>query len=318
MKPPRNKQPGGPEQMIPATRETKVEKFFITAKSPVSLKQLLADHLPQRYDPETVIISGGAWLNRKRVLDPSITVAGGETVKVHTSPFQGKRYVLDPEQVIFENNDLLVVYKPCDLNVHAVPSSVHYNLMYGVNIYLQQQGVNFEANPLTRLDRPVEGLVIFAKNKSSERQLFRKIKHREIKKWYMAALEKPKQGDPGKYLRIRDTITNNGARTFHDKSGKTAHSLFVKIESLDTADLYSVFIFTGRRHQIRFHAAHYIAPVVGDRFYGSSHALPPDEIALVCRGYNIPFRKETLRVRLPVPYLDLFRTKLTDTPELLL
>jgi 23S rRNA pseudouridine1911/1915/1917 synthase len=229
-----------------------------------------------------------------------------ETVKVHVSSFQGKTYTIDAKQVVFENRDLLVVYKPCDLNVHAVPTSIQYNLAYGVNNYLQQQGVQFEATPVTRLDRPVEGLVIFSKNKPYERELFKMAKERKIKKWYTAALEK--RGEV-KYLRIRDRISNNGTRTLPDPNGKPADSLFIKTQSLEHADIYSVFIFTGRRHQIRFHASYYIAPIIGDAFYGSGVSLPPDEIALVCRGYNIPYRNQTLKIRLPQHYLEKFYEK---------
>ncbi len=295
------------------SQKSKVEKFFITAGKATSLLQLLTANLPERYDPKEVLSSGGVWLERKRITDPSYMMSPQETVKVHTSSFQGKKYVLDPAHIIFENSDLMVVYKPTNLNVHGVPSSQYYHLMHGVNVYLEQQGAGFAANPVTRLDRPVEGLVIFPKNKTSERKLFELIKKRKIKKWYMAALEKRDTTSP-KYLRITDNITNDGDHTFHDQEGKVADSLFVKVASLERADIYSVYIFTGRRHQIRFHAAQYLAPIIGDRFYGSSAQLPPDEIALICRGYNIPYQKETLRIRLPEVFLEQFRAKLSCLP----
>lgn len=291
------------------SHKTKVEKFFITAKEETTLLNLLDVNLPDRYNAADVIASGGVWLDRIRITNPSYKVAPQITVRVHTSGFQGKKYTLDRLHIIFENEDLIVVYKPRNLNVHAVPSSQYYHLMYGVNQYFVQQGIEFEANPVTRLDRPVEGLVIFPKNKNYERKLFDLIKRRKIKKWYMAALEK-REPPTAKYLRFTDTITNDGDHTYHDEDGKIADSLFVKVGSLAQADIYSVYIFTGRRHQIRFHAAHYLAPIIGDRFYGSATALPPDEIALICRGYNIPYKKGTLRIRLPQHFLDDFYAKL--------
>jgi len=287
-----------------------MKRFFITAKTETSLRELLITHLPSRYNAEVVIASGGVWKDKKRMTNPDYILHPMETVKVHVSSFQGKAYTIDRGQIIFENRDLMVVYKPCDLNVHAVPTSIQYNLAYGVNNYLQQQGLQFEATPVTRLDRPVEGLVIFSKNKSSERELFKLAKERKIKKWYMAALEK--QGGP-KRLRIRDRISNNGTRTLLDPNGKPADSLFIRTQSLEHVDIYSVFIFTGRRHQIRFHASNYIAPIIGDAFYGSGVPLPPDEIALVCRGYNIPYRNQILKIRLPQNYLDRFLEKLKSS-----
>ena len=286
-----------------------IKKFFITAKTDIPLRQLLAEHLPTQTQTngETTITSGGVWKDKQRIMNPDYIIRAGETVKVHISSFQGKIYTLPKEHIIFENQEFMVVYKPSDLNVHSVPSTFFYNLTYGVNQYLQQQSIDFQAVPVTRLDRPVEGLVIFPKNKSSEQQLFKLMKLRKIKKWYMAGLE---CSNVPQCLRIRDKLSNFGNRTFIDENGKEADSLFIKTQTLEFADIYSVFIFTGRRHQVRFHASHYIAPILGDFFYGSSIKCEPDDIALVCRGYNIPFGREKFKIRLPQCFLEKFFEKI--------
>lgn len=281
-------------------------RFFVTANSETTLLKLLAAHLPSPYNAETVITSGGVWKDKKRIADPNAFIHRQETVKVHLSSFQGKVYTLKEEHVVFENDDLIVVYKPCNLNVHAVPTTIHYHLSYGVEQYLLSRGIRFEATPITRLDRPVEGLVLFAKNKPAERKLFDLVKKRKVRKWYTTVLEK---SSGPQCLRIRDNISNNGIRTLSDTHGKVADSLFIRTRTLENADIYSVFIFTGRRHQIRFHASHYIAPILGDAGYGSVVSLPPDEIALMCRGYNIPYRGRLLRIRIPPHYLDRFYEK---------
>jgi 23S rRNA pseudouridine1911/1915/1917 synthase len=284
-----------------------IKKFFITAKTDIPLRQLLAEHLPTQTNGEATITSGGVWKDKQRIMDPDHIIHAGETVKVHISSFQGRIYTLPKEHIIFENQEFTVVYKPSNLNVHSVPSTFYYNLTYGVNQYLQQQGIDFQSTPITRLDRPVQGLVIFPKNKSSEQQLFKQVRLRKIKKWYMAALE---SSNGPQCLRIRDKLSNYGNRTFIDENGKEADSLFIKTQTLDIADLYSVFIFTGRRHQVRFHASHYISPILGDFFYGSSIKWEPDDIALICRGYNIPFRKEKYKIRLPQHFFEKFFEKI--------
>ncbi len=292
--------------MFPPHHDQKNRKIFITAKTGTPLKQLLKDHLPQIHDTGNIISAGGVWMESKRVFDPHFIINPGETVKVYFSSTQGKTYFLPKQDIIFEDPDFMVVYKPVDLNVHSVPSSFYNNLTFGVNVYLQQQGINFTTTPITRLDRPVEGLVIFAKNKESERRLFHYVKARRIQKWYTAALEHPEQKENPPFLRIRDMIANDGNKTQLDEKGKKADTLFYKKEVMGNADIYSVFIFTGRRHQIRFHSAHYLSPIIGDLFYDSSFALKPDEIALICRGYNIPYKKGTLKVRLSEDYLQRF------------
>ncbi|MCP4213413.1 MAG: RNA pseudouridine synthase [bacterium] len=289
------------------------KRFFVTAKKETVLLDLLNQNLPPDCSPEAIISSGGVWKDRKRLTNPDFTLAAGDTVKVNICNSQGEVFTLEKKKVIFENRDLLVVYKPCNLNVHGVPTSFQNDLTYGVNTYLREQGLDYESTPITRLDRPVEGLVIFAKNKSMERKLFELIKERRIKKWYLAGLEKGESIAPCR--RIRDRISNYDNRTNLDADGKFADSLFIKGESLETADVYSVFIFTGRRHQIRFHASHYISPVKGDRFYGASKDLPPDEIALMCFGYNIPYRRTRIKVRLPEHYRRAFLEKIESAKK---
>jgi len=154
-----------------------------------------------------------------------------------------------------------------------------------------------------RLDRPVEGLVLFAKNKESERILFKLVRKSRIRKWYMAALDK--RNDIAR-IEISDTITNEYSITRLDPGGKRARTYFHKTGSLANADIYSVFPFTGRRHQIRFHASHYLSPIIGDVQYGSRYKLKPDEIGLMCRGYNFFIKGKNLRIRVPEAHLDAF------------
>lgn len=289
-------------------------KLYITAKSEIRLHDLLAEHLPARSDAETVIAAGGVWVGKsERVMDPGFLVKAGDTVRVYTSPQQGRYYRLEDEQVIYEDEGLLVVYKPANLNVHAVPSSLYYNLNHGVGLYLKKQGIAMEPTPLTRLDRPVEGLVLFGKNKQSERILSKLVRKGRIRKWYIGALEKGKEINR---IDIYDTIVNDGSITRNSVDGKRAGTCFILVESLKNADVYSIFPFTGRRHQIRFHAAAYIAPIIGDRLYGSRFLLKPDEIALMCRGYNIPLKGKHLKIRVPQPYLEAFFRKLQQAKPL--
>lgn len=291
-----------------------MHKYFITAKKETALHELLSSHLPSTCNVQIILSAGGVWKNKKRIFDPHHLMGPGETVKIHTSSFQGQVFTLTQQHIIFENNDMLIVYKPGDLNVHGVPSSCFYNLTFGVNQYLKEKGIHFESTPVTRLDRPVEGLVIFPKNKISERTLFELVKTRKIQKWYMAALEKK---DNPSHIHIRDRISNDGNRTIPDENGKFAHSYFHRTHTFETADIYSVFIFTGRRHQIRFHASTYLSPIIGDWFYHSRQPFDydnTDRIALLCRGYNITYRKQRLCIRLPQAFIQDFLNRF-QTPS---
>ncbi|MCK4764256.1 MAG: RNA pseudouridine synthase [Candidatus Aminicenantes bacterium] len=282
-------------------------KFFITAKTTTTLLDLLTENLPKHHDAETVITCGGAWFGRKnRITDPRFRLKKNDTVQVYVNASQGLFYRIEKEHVVFEDEDLLALYKPGNLNVHAVPSSICYDLSYGVRCYLEQQGIAtgpVPPTPATRLDRPVAGVVLFGKNKNSERLLFELVRNGKVKKWYIAALEK---GGQTVRLRIHDTIASSGHKTALHPEGKSAATCFVKIDTLAQAEIYSVFPFTGRRHQIRFHASHYLTPVVGDIQYGSRNTFAPNEIALLCRGYNLPWKGKNLKIRLSESFLNAF------------
>ncbi|MCK5058972.1 MAG: hypothetical protein KAT34_20160, partial [Candidatus Aminicenantes bacterium] len=286
----------------------KMQNFYITAVEKISLNDLLLEHLPVPHQAETVITAGGVWYGRRmRITNPGHILKKGDTVRVYTSPDQGLYYAIDENRVVFEDEDLLVLYKPCNLNVHAVPASLYYNLSYGVSRYLKKRGIHMEATPPNRLDRPVEGLVAFAKNKNSERELFKLVRKGRISKWYMAALEK---GKGIHRLKICDRISSQRSTTKLDPAGKNAVSCFVRAESLENADIYSVFPLTGRRHQIRFHASHYLTPIIGDTRYGSRFFLKPDEIALMCRGFNFPMKGKNLRIRVNPAHIEAFYKKI--------
>lgn len=269
-----------------------LKKYFITVNREDSLENILAAHLPGGVAGETVIGSGGVWLEKKRILAPDHPVRSGQTLVVYTSSGQGSHYRLPPEHIIFEDRDLLAVYKPPLINVQADWASLQNNLTSGVNDYL---ATGYQAIPLTRLDFPVQGLVLYARHKRAERELFELSRERKIHKLYTALIE---PGMERGCLRVKDRL-GFGRKAVVSKKGKPAHSLFIFRQDHGTARVYSVILFTGRRHQIRFHAANYLAPIVGDRLYGSRSKAGKGGIGLVCSGYNFTFRGGRFRLRLP-------------------
>lgn len=285
--------------------------YYIAATEDTPLMSLLVSHLPNRHRSHipALISSGGVWRDRQRITDPAQVIKKSETLKIYIEPGQELEYLVEPEHVVYENQDFLIVYKPGGVNVHAVPSTTLHHLAYGVDRYLEQKGIVFRSTPLTRLDMPVSGLVLFAAHKVAEKRLFRLIKRRRIKKWYLAALEKNSKsaGELGqKFIRLQDRVSSRDKRTAYDPDGKFADSLFAYRGERGGADIYSVFTFTGRRHQIRYHASRYLAPILGDRLYHSEFRYGNNEIALLCYGYNIPFGGRHYRIRLPEKYLDEF------------
>jgi len=272
-----------------------LKKYFVTAKEDLPLIDLIEAALPKIKSVQAVIESGGAWLENRRVFNPNTIIRKGGTITVMVSRFQGRQYRLEEKNIVFETREIIALYKPSGVNVQSDYSTVQYNLSYGLETLLKARGERYVPSPVTRLDLPVSGLVLYAKNKNAEQELFKLTRDRKIRKQYVAIVER---NVDHKCLRVRDKLGFRKGKASLDKFGKSAHSLFIKREEIGGYDVFSTFIFTGRRHQIRFHASKYLSPILGDVEYGSESYGPQKHIGLFASGYNIPFRGRNYRIRL--------------------
>jgi 23S rRNA-/tRNA-specific pseudouridylate synthase len=273
------------------------KKYFITAKKNTPILELLAQNLPSVPNPEIILESGGIWLEKTRLANPAQIINTKQTILVYVCPTQGKIYQLT-NNIVFEDKNLFIVNKPAGITSISDRSNIKYNLTYGVKLHFQKLNLNYNPSAINRLDFMVQGLVIYAKNKETEKQLFRIMEQRKIGKIYLATLAH--FPNPPKYLRIKDTLGFQ-RKTFLSKEGKAAHSLFIHRKTLAEGELYSVITFTGRRHQIRFHASKYLAPIIGDEFYGSKIPTPNQVIKLFAHGYNLTLNNKRYKIRHVTP-----------------
>lgn len=275
------------------------KRYFITATTDVAVADLLTEHLAGKADARVVLAAGAVWHDRQRITDPGHMIRGGETLRVYITPSQGKTYDFDPSTIVFETEDFMVVNKPAGITSISDRSNMTYNLTHGVRCYYRAQKINYDPTPINRLDFMVSGLTIYAKHKAAEKGLFRLMAERRIHKMYLAVLLP--QENPPKIMRVRDTLSFQG-KTIQDPAGREAETLFRFREKRPDGDLYAVIPVTGRRHQIRFHAAAYLRPIIGDDLYGS--AKGQGAIALTAVGYNFSFKGKKYRIRLKPPEVN--------------
>ena len=279
------------------------KKWFITPKTKLSVLDCLKQHLPHSYHPELVIQAGGVWKNRQRLLASAQQIEANETLIVYTSPIQYRCYQFLESQIIFQDTDIFVVFKPAGISATADRSSLTDNITAGVQAYFKSIGLNYQTTAINRLDFMVQGLMIFAKNKTSERRLFIAMQNRKIFKSYRAYL--PYKENLPNCLRIKDRLSFKG-RALADLNGKKAHSLFIKQSHTDMLVIYTVILLTGRRHQIRYHAAHYLAPLIHDSLYGIEKNKCHAAIGLIAYGLNFRLGKKRYRLRLPEQMINQF------------
>jgi 23S rRNA pseudouridine955/2504/2580 synthase len=182
--------------------------------------------------------------------------------------------------IIFEDENLLILDKPPGLPVHEDNENAHDTLINRVLLYLKSKGefhpddeISFRPALCNRIDRNTGGIVLAAKNAETLRIISQKLKDRELTKLYLCAvngaLPKEKKCTTltahlekfSEQNKVR--ITNN--KTPKSKAIKTAYKV---LDSGKNMSLLEVNLLTGRTHQIRAHMAFIGHPILGDGKYG--------------------------------------------------
>lgn len=179
-------------------------------------------------------------------------------------------------EVVFEDENIILLNKPQGLVVHSDDKGTADTLLSRMQSYLYKKGEycpdtehSFAPAFCNRLDRNTSGIIIGAKNAEALRILNEKIKTREIKKYYLAVVEGEikESGTLTAYLTRGDKIV-----TVRDTETDGAKEIKTKYRSLavkDNMSLLEVELLTGRTHQIRAQFAHIGHPLRGDKKYGA-------------------------------------------------
>ena len=201
--------------------------------------------------------------------------------------------------VIYEDNHLLVVSKPVNMPVQEDESG-DPDLLNCLKQYLKEKynkPGNVYLGLVHRLDRPVGGIMVFARTSKAAARLSKMISdHENFQKTYLAVVE----GTPDKpkatltdYL-IKNTKTNTVTVTSPDK-GKKAVLDYEIMETANNLTLLKILLHTGRSHQIRVQLAHNHTPIYGDQRYNPK-AKAHTQIALW--AYRLSFEHPVTKEKL--------------------
>lgn len=209
-------------------------------------------------------------------------------------------------KILYEDNHLLVVIKPANLPV-CKDSSNDLDLLTILKEYLKNKyhkPGNVYLGLVHRLDRPVEGIMVFAKTSKSAERLTNQIKNNQFKKTYYAIVYgKLKDKDTFTDYLIKNEKNNTSYITTKDK-GKLSTLSYEIVKTLDNLNLVKINLETGRHHQIRVQFSSRSNPLYGDHKYNKDFQKDNHEnIALIAKELSFfhPTNKELLTFNIDLP-----------------
>lgn len=179
-----------------------------------------------------------------------------------------------PLDIVYEDDDLLVINKKSGMVVHPAPG--HYSgtlvnaLLYMFDI---KGGEAHRPGIVHRLDKDTSGLMIVAKNEEMLEKLSLMISKKEVERKYLAIVDGVIKHDTGEIdAPIGRDINDRQKMTVTDINAKDAITHFKVLERFDNNTLIKCMLETGRTHQIRVHLAYIGFPVCNDPAYGRGKA----------------------------------------------
>lgn len=184
-----------------------------------------------------------------------------------------------PLDVIYEDNDLLVVNKPKDMVVHPAPGNYHGTLVNALLHHCKDSlsGINGVIRPgiVHRIDKDTSGLLIVAKNDNSHKNLAEQIKNHSFAREYEAVVYGNVKEDTGTInANIGRHKTNRKKMAVTPFAGRNAITHYTVLGRYRGFTHLKLKLETGRTHQIRVHMSYIGHPVVGDEIYANPKNNP--------------------------------------------
>lgn len=205
----------------------------------------------------------------------TIALKNGDRIRVRLlEKAEGSEAIMPaplPFEIVYEDEDLLVINKPADMPIHPSFQNHGNTLADALTWHYQQQGKEFVYRCINRLDRDTTGLLIVARHQLSASILSDMVRKREIHREYLAIVE----GIPPEKGTISAPIGRKECsailREVNFETGEPARTHFTRLETRNGLSLVSLKLETGRTHQIRVHMAYIGCPLIGDYLYYPDH-----------------------------------------------
>ena len=204
-----------------------------------------------------------------------------------------------PLDILYEDEDILVVNKPFDMPVH--PSMNNYDNTLGNAVMFHYKDIPFTYRPVNRLDRDTTGVVIIARSAYSAAELSKQLQNGTYKKTYICVTDGVPNPAIGRIDAPIKREQESVIKRIVSNDGKEAITNYKVLEENGKNALVEVKPITGRTHQIRVHFSYIGCPLKNDFLYGKQEN--DDIFMLHCKSveFRHPVTKEKMTVVAPNP-----------------
>lgn len=255
----------------------RIEKFIYEEPQPERLDKFLVSRLPEfsRARIQGLILDGFVSVNGAAAKKAGQLVEGGDEIETRIPPPVPSGLIAEeiPLDIVFENDDLIVVNKAAGIVVHPAAGHASGTLVNAVLGYdPDMEGVGGEERPglVHRLDKETSGLILLAKNERAHRWLQDQFRLRKVKKTYLALVDGKPPTPSGRVEAPigRDSKQRKKMAIVSPGKGREAVSEYKTLQTFKNHSLLEFHPLTGRTHQIRLHCQFLGCPIVGDSVYG--------------------------------------------------
>ena len=281
---------------------------FVVDRSGTRLDKYVGEKCPElsRTYAQRLIADGYVTVN-DRVVKPGLKLSIGDRLRVAIPPTTPGLLLPEaiPLNIIYENDDLLVVDKPAGLTVHPAPGHPSHTLVNAILSHFPDLAdVNDSLRPgvVHRLDKDTSGVMLVAKNRTAQLNLADQFKTHSVFKAYLVLVKGHLTPESGIIEAPMGRDPRNRKRMAVVADGKEARTEYRVIKYMDNYTLLEVMPETGRTHQIRVHLSAIGYPVVGDKVYGVKSSYLSRQFMHACRlGFKLPSTGEYVEFTSELP-----------------